>query len=86
MCGKIGRNGKEAIFYIRWKRTMANFLRVWNSALWKNWISANTTLADITRFFPNKGNISCNIFNSISLDSNDISPVICGRSKLTPKI
>jgi len=25
MCGKIGRNSREAIFYIRQKRTMANF-------------------------------------------------------------
>ena len=37
---------QQAIFYIRQKRTMAIFSRVWNSALRKNHISANTTFAD----------------------------------------
>ena len=49
MCGKIRRERQRAIFYIRKKRTMANFSRVWNSALWKNWISANTTFTDFRR-------------------------------------
>ncbi len=47
--GKIGREGKRTIFYIRQKRTMANFFSAWNSALRRNCRWHNTPFADFRR-------------------------------------